>query len=143
MPNADERNRETILVTEDEKMVRELVGAVLKAEGYDVLAAADGREAVQIFQDRAGAVDLLLTDMVMPGMSGPELAASLLERHPTLKVLYMSGYTEYAVLNQGVLERIQSFIWKPFSNTALVKRVREVLDGQPPSQPGAAGPLSP
>jgi two-component system cell cycle sensor histidine kinase/response regulator CckA len=130
MAETEQRNREKILVTEDERTVRELVCTLLTAQGYEVLAAADGAEALRICHEHAGTVDLLLTDMVMPGMSGPELAKLALAVMPSLKILYMSGYTEYAVANQGVLERVQYFIWKPFSNAALAEKVRQVLDGR-------------
>ena len=129
MSDKAQRNRETILVAEDEQTVRELVGRLLSTQGYEVLAAADGAEALRICREHAETIDLLLTDMVMPGMSGPELAAQALVVRPSMKILYMSGYTEYAVVNQGVLERVQAFIWKPFSNAALAEKVRRVLDG--------------
>jgi CheY-like chemotaxis protein len=128
---APRQNDETVLVTDDESMVLDLVRTLLQAQGYKVLLAADGPEAIRISKEHPGAIDLLLTDMVMPGMSGPELAKELMARRPLMKVLYMSGYTEYAVVNQGVMERVQSFIWKPFSNAALAQKVREVLDSPP------------
>jgi two-component system cell cycle sensor histidine kinase/response regulator CckA len=129
MSDTARRNHETILVTEDERMVRELVATLLAAQGYEVIPAAEGSEALRICREHAGPIDLLLTDIVMPGMSGPELVSQALAVRPSLKILYMSGYTEYAVANQGVLERVQSFIWKPFSNDALAAKVRQVLDG--------------
>lgn len=131
MSAAPRQNDETVLVTDDESMVLDLVRTLLQAQGYKVLLAADGPEAIRISKEHPGAIDLLLTDMVMPGMSGPELAKELMARRPLMKVLYMSGYTEYAVVNQGVMERVQSFIWKPFSNAALAQKVREVLDSPP------------
>lgn len=133
MSDKAQRNRETILVTEDERTVRELVSTLLAAQGYEVLAAADGAEALRICREHTGTIDLLLTDMVMPGMSGPELAAQAQAVRSSLKILYMSGYTEYAVAKQGVLERVHSFIWKPFSNAALAEKVRQVLDGYVPA----------
>jgi len=137
--SAETPNRyETILVAEDEPMVRNLVGTLLQNQGYHVLCAGTGPEALRLSDEHSGAIDLLLTDMVMPGMSGPELARELTARRPSLKVLYMSGYTEYAVVNQGVLEKVQSFIWKPFTNAALAQKVREVLDN--PAPPGAPLP---
>mgnify|MGYP005831660567 CR=1 FL=1 len=129
---------ETILVAEDEPMVRNLVGTLLQNQGYHVLCAGNGPEALRLSDEHSGAIDLLLTDMVMPGMSGPELARELTARRPSLRVLYMSGYTEYAVVDQGVLEKVQSFIWKPFTNAALAQKVREVLDN--PAPPGAPLP---
>ncbi|MFH1573276.1 MAG: response regulator [Acidobacteriota bacterium] len=122
-------------MTEDEKMVRDLVGTILRDQGYTVLLAADGNEALQLSTNHPGGIDLLLTDMVMPGMSGPELAKNLLRMRPAAKVLYMSGYTEYALMDQGVYERVQTFIWKPFTNSGLVQKIREVLD-TPQTTPG-------
>ncbi len=124
---------ETILVAEDEPMVRNLVGTLLQNQGYHVICASNGPEALRLSDEHSGVIDLLLTDMVMPGMSGPELAREITARRPSLKVLYMSGYTEYAVVDQGVLEKVQSFIWKPFTNAALAQKVREVLDGPAPA----------
>jgi two-component system cell cycle sensor histidine kinase/response regulator CckA len=129
MSAASPPGRHTVLVTEDEKLVRDLVGTVLQSQGYQVLLATDGQDALRICQEHSGAIDLLLTDMVMPGISGSELAQAMIRLRPELKVLYMSGYTEYAVVNQGVMERVQSFIWKPFTNAALLEKVRQVLDG--------------
>ncbi len=127
---AENPEQETILVTEDEKIVRDLVATILKEQGYQVLTASDGQEAIRVFRERKDRIDLLLTDMVMPGMSGPELAQALIQLQPALKILYMSGYTEYAAGNQGIYERVESFIWKPFSPTALVQKIRELLGGR-------------
>jgi DNA-binding NtrC family response regulator len=128
MSKSSEKSLETILVVEDEKMVRELVRSVLESHGYNVLDAPTGEAALELCQDHTGTIHLLLSDMVMPGMSGPELAKQLKESRSEMKVLYMSGYTEYALVSHGVMERVTSFIWKPFSTEALAAKVREILD---------------
>jgi DNA-binding NtrC family response regulator len=128
MSTNPEKSPETILVVEDEKMVRDLVRSVLESHGYEVLEAPSGEEALELCLSRSDAVHLLLSDMVMPGMSGPELAKKLKESRPEMKVLYMSGYTEYALAGSGVMERVPSFIWKPFSTEALAAKVRHILD---------------
>lgn len=119
---------ETVLLVEDADFVRNLARQVLETRGYKVLEAADGNTArfvCETFQQR---IDLLLTDVVMPRQSGSELARALLEIRPEMRVLYMSGYTEDAILSHGVLEAGVNFISKPFSPDALSLRVREVLD---------------
>jgi two-component system cell cycle sensor histidine kinase/response regulator CckA len=129
------RNRgvETILVVEDEQGVRELIGEMLKQQGYEVLKAADGLEAIRISERHQDAIHMLLTDVVMPQMSGKQLADHLLVSRPTMKVLYLSGYTENTVFHHGVLDPGFEFLGKPFSQEALAKKVREVLG------PAAAG----
>jgi len=102
---------------------------ILSAAGYRVIAATGGDEALAEC-DRCGAgIDLVVTDVVMPGMSGRELADRLAEVVPALKVLYMSGYTEDAIVHHGVLDQSVRFIGKPFSVTELLRKVRTVLDG--------------
>jgi two-component system cell cycle sensor histidine kinase/response regulator CckA len=116
---------ETVLVAEDEDAVRSLVVEVLAGCGYHVLAAASGHEALDLCRRRRGRVDLLLTDVVMPGMNGPELARQISALQPEARVLFMSGYTDKAITNSGPgLELIQ----KPFNPAALARKVREVLD---------------
>jgi len=122
------RGAERILVVEDQEDVRNLVTQILKKQGYEVFEAANGGEAFLIFEKNEGAIDMLVTDVVMPVMSGRELAERLLVLHPRMKVLYMSGYTDDAIVRHGVLEEGLNFIEKPFSLEALVKKVREVLD---------------
>jgi len=122
------RGAETVLVTEDEGEVRNLVGQILKNQGYEVLEAANGGEALMICERHRGAIDLLMTDVVMPVMSGRELADRLLLLHPEMKVLYMSGYTDDAIVRHGILEEGVHFIPKPFSVESLALKVREVLD---------------
>jgi DNA-binding NtrC family response regulator len=114
---------------EDEIEVRKLVAEILKGQGYEVIEASDGEEAVKVARENIGKkIHLLLTDVVMPGMSGRELAVALGLQHPNIKVLYMSGYTNNAIVNHGVLEEGVNYIQKPFTLDALARKVREVLD---------------
>jgi PAS domain S-box-containing protein len=125
---------ETILLVEDEPLVRELVRAVLRNEGYTILEAADGREALRIAGQHHGPIDLLVTDVVMPEMSGRELAEQLSLAGQPLKVLFMSGYTDDAVVRHGLRVARVHFLAKPFSPLRLAAKVREVLD-QPHGAP--------
>ena len=118
---------ETILVAEDEQIVRALIRKVLEQAGYTVLLGDGGTEALQLAERHGGPIHLLVTDVVMPGMNGRELARRLLERRPDTKVLFLSGYAEDAVERHGVLEPGTAFMQKPFSPSALANRVREVL----------------
>ena len=120
--------RETVLLVEDESMVRKLLSQVLAVQGYTVLEADSGPAALEVAARHPGAIDLLLTDVVMVGMSGRELAAKLVEKIPGLKVLYMSGYTDDAILRHGVLQNSAAFLGKPFSPGALVRKLRELLE---------------
>jgi CheY-like chemotaxis protein len=123
------KGTETILAVEDEMEVRKLVARILKGQGYTVIEASDGEEAIKLAQKNSGKqIHLLLTDVVMPGMSGRELAVTLGLHHPNLKVLYMSGYTDDAIVHHGVLEEGVNYIQKPFTLDALARKVREVLD---------------
>jgi two-component system, cell cycle sensor histidine kinase and response regulator CckA len=123
------RGAETILVAEDEDGVRELLRKVLVEFGYTVLTARHGRDALMLARERPGAIDLLVTDIVMPEMSGRELAETLTDQAPDLKVLYISGYTDDEVLQRGVRGREVSLVRKPFAAEELVRRVRAILDG--------------
>jgi signal transduction histidine kinase len=120
---------ETILLAEDEKMVRVLIRKVLEQAGYTVLVAGGGAEALQVAARHTGRIHLLVSDVVMPGMSGRELARRLLEARPDTKVLYLSGYADDAVERHGVLDPGTAFMQKPFSPSALALRVRDVLGG--------------
>jgi signal transduction histidine kinase len=120
---------ETLLVAEDEQMVRVLIRKVLEQAGYTVLLASGGAEALQLAARHAGPIQMLVTDVVMPGMNGRELARRLLELRPDTKVLYLSGYADDAVERHGVLDPGTAFMQKPFSPGALASRVREVLGG--------------
>ncbi len=119
---------ETILLVEDEKGVRELVAEMLKRQGYRVLKAAGPLEALKLSQQYAGAIHMLVTDVIMPEMSGRQLAGQLLSARPAMKVLYLSGYTENSIVYHGVLEADVEFLAKPFSQQVLAKKVRDVLD---------------
>jgi len=118
---------ETILVAEDEQMVRVLVRKVLEQAGYTVLLAGGGSEALQLAERHTGPIHLLVTDVVMPGMSGRELARQLVTKRAGTKVLFLSGYADDAVARHGVLEPGTAFMQKPFTPSALARRVREVL----------------
>ena len=122
------RGTETILLTEDEDGVRGFVRLVLESFGYKVLAARRGAEAVQICQQHSGPIHLLLTDVVMPQMSGRQLAEQVRGLHPKMAVLYMSGYTDDAVVRHGVLQSGMAFLQKPLTLMMMAKKVREVLD---------------
>jgi two-component system cell cycle sensor histidine kinase/response regulator CckA len=124
------RGTETILLAEDEEMVRRLAREVLEAFGYKVLEAANGGSALLICERNEGVIDLLVTDVVMPEMSGRELADRLSRFHPNMKMLYMSGYTDNSIVHQGVLDRGANFIQKPFPPSALALKIRKVLDKQ-------------
>jgi CheY-like chemotaxis protein len=122
------RGSETILVAEDEDGVRSLTREVLEKYGYTVLEAANGEEALRVAEAHEGPLDLLLSDVVMPRMGGPELAQALLAKRPSVKVLYMSGYTDHPMVRRGVVNAGVAFLQKPFTPTVLVSRVREVLE---------------
>ena len=119
---------ETILLVEDEESVRELVSKVLQRNGYTILEARHGEEAVDLCTKFEGDIHLLVTDVVMPRMSGREVAETLQPTRPTMKVLYLSGYTDDEVVRHGVLESMTAFLQKPFTPDALARKVRDVLD---------------
>jgi CheY-like chemotaxis protein len=118
---------ETVLLVEDEESVRQLVRETLESKGYKVLEADHGEAALQLAADHAAEIDILITDVVMPGMSGRELSARLSATCPHTKVLYLSGYTEDAIAHEGVLESGTAFLQKPFTLQMLSRKVREVL----------------
>jgi two-component system cell cycle sensor histidine kinase/response regulator CckA len=122
------RGSETILLVEDEEEVRKLAVRLLERQGYKVLAASDGDEALLVCEQHKDPIHLMLTDVVMPGMNGHELAKRLESLHPEMKVLYMSGYTDNAIVLHGVLVQGVNYIQKPFTVDALTKKVREVLE---------------
>jgi CheY-like chemotaxis protein len=117
-----------MLLVEDEAMVRVLAKSILQEKGYQVLEAANAAEAVRICELYEGSIHLMLTDVVMPGMSGRELAQQLAPEYPEMQVLYMSGYTDDAIVHHGVLDPNTPFLEKPFTPDALARKVREVLD---------------
>jgi CheY-like chemotaxis protein len=122
------RGNETVLVVEDEEIVRKLAVQILEKQGYKVLEAALGGEALLLLERHQGPIHLILTDVVMPMMSGPELIDHLRRARQDFKVLYMSGYTDKSVVLHGVQEGEMNFIQKPFTIEMLGRRVREVLD---------------
>jgi PAS domain S-box-containing protein len=119
---------ETVLLVEDEDMVRDLCVSVLDELGYRVLQASGGEQAIALSKAHGGRIDLLMTDVVMPGMNGRELATRLVVDHPETRVLFTSGYTENVILHHGVLDDSVSFLGKPYSPSTLAKKIREVLD---------------
>jgi two-component system cell cycle sensor histidine kinase/response regulator CckA len=120
---------ETVLLVEDERDVRDLARLALEDQGYRVLTATDGPKALWLLAQNAGAIHALVTDVVMPGMSGPGLAQLMKLHHPGLRVLFMSGYTDDAMLRHGLLEADVAFIQKPFPPAELARQLRALLDG--------------
>ena len=127
-PKAITGGTETILVVEDEEGLRNVALRVLTQAGYSVLAAASGKEALRLCEQHAGRIQLLLTDVIMPEMSGKELAEHLARTCPAVKVLFMSGYTQDTIVHHGVLDPAVHFLGKPFTAAALRQKVRGVLD---------------
>jgi hypothetical protein len=123
------RGSETVLVVEDEDSVRLVAVGSLRKAGYQVLQAASGEEALRVASSHAGPIDLVLTDVLMPGIHGPELVKRLKESRPAVRALYMSGHADDALLHHGILEGELSFLEKPFTRNDLAKKVRDVLDG--------------
>jgi CheY-like chemotaxis protein len=135
------RGSETILLAEDSALLRVLTCTLLENNGYEVIAAENGMEAVKLAERCDRPIHLLLTDVVMPGMSGRELADRLAVKRPDMKVLYMSGYTNDAIVHHGVLDPKLSFLQKPFSQKALTHKLREVLDRAETVSCDHAGPV--
>jgi two-component system cell cycle sensor histidine kinase/response regulator CckA len=128
IPSEVATGTETILAIDDEEMIRNILKILLEEGGYTVLLAKDGEEADKICAAHAGEIHLLLTDVVLPKMNGREVARHLTARRPQLRVLYMSGYTANAIAHHGVLDSDVAFLPKPFEPTALLRKIREVLD---------------
>jgi two-component system, cell cycle sensor histidine kinase and response regulator CckA len=133
---ATRRGSETVLLVEDEVVVRTLVRNTLVQQGYQVLEAENGAQALRIAQAHRGPLQLLVTDVIMPGMSGRELAENLLRRRTDLHVLYISGYTDETIAQHGVLAPGVGFLQKPFTLGALVRKVRETIEAPPARAPG-------
>jgi DNA-binding response OmpR family regulator len=119
---------ETILVVEDEPSVRTIVSVMLSDQGYNVLVAGGGQEALAAVANSPGSIDLVLSDLIMPGMSGRETADRIRELQPGVKVLYMSGYTDDTEIRVGTLQPGTAFLQKPFGGEALADGVRALLD---------------
>jgi CheY-like chemotaxis protein len=126
-PQATAGGTETILIAEDAPGVRGVVQEVLRRQGYTVLAAPDGKSALALAAAHSGPIHLLITDVIMPEMSGRQLADRMREIRPDAKVLFVSGYTDDAIVRHGILEPGIAFLQKPFSPPALARKVREVL----------------
>jgi two-component system cell cycle sensor histidine kinase/response regulator CckA len=122
------RGGETILVVEDDEDVRKLAVRILRMQGYRVLETFQGSDALLHCEQDADPIHLMVTDVVMPGMNGPELAKRLKPIRPEMKVLYISGYTDNTIAHHGVLKAGVNYIQKPFTVDGLTKKVREVLD---------------
>jgi PAS domain S-box-containing protein len=128
--NADARGNETILVVEDEPMIRELVETMLQSRGYSVLTVDNPVKASEFAAKYSGPIHLLLTDVVMPGISGREIATEISAQRPEMKVIFISGYTPNAIVHHGILDEDLNFLQKPFTAVTLTNKVREVLNGK-------------
>jgi two-component system cell cycle sensor histidine kinase/response regulator CckA len=131
-PPARLRGTETVLLTEDDDAVRRLVRSALRQHGYQVLEAANGGEAILLSEQHAAPIDLLITDVVLPRMSGRHLAERLTAARPAMKVLFMTGYTDDAIVRHGVERSEVALLQKPFTADDLIGRVRQVLDEPAP-----------
>ena len=128
-----EKKTRKILLVEDDPAVRRLVGRVLVEHGYSVMETGVPTEAEGLMRQSSQPVDLLVSDVVMPEMNGPEMAAKLRETHPDLKVLFMSGFSEETVISRGVPSTVEHFLHKPFSPQQICQKVAEVLNNVPAS----------
>jgi CheY-like chemotaxis protein len=135
------KGTETVLLAEDAEVLRRLLREILTQNGYTVLAAPNGSEALRLSRAHSGPIHLLVTDMVMPQMNGRELASRLAPERPETRVLFMSGYTEEAIATHGVFDPGTQFLEKPFTPDSLARKVRQMLDAD---RPGGLGdqPLS-
>ncbi|HWP37270.1 MAG TPA: response regulator, partial [Gemmatimonadales bacterium] len=130
LPEPPRSRGETVLVAEDEKSIRELTVRVLERLGYRVLAAEDPSQAIELAEQYGAVIHLLITDVIMPGMNGRDLANRLKTLHPGLRTLYMSGYTADVIAHHGVLNEGVLFVQKPFSVHDIAVKVRVALDSQ-------------
>jgi CheY-like chemotaxis protein len=119
---------ETVLLVEDDELVRDLARQILEDSGYEVVLATNGEEGLRLCKEFEGRIDLMITDVVMPEMNGRELAEHVAVLRPETKVLYMSGYTDDAIVRHGILDENMAFIQKPFLPDSLALKAREVLD---------------
>ena len=126
-PRAAAGGSETVLLVEDEESVRQLIRETLQAKGYKVVEAENGEAGVAAAAKHPGKIDMIITDVVMPGMGGREMVKNLAKSRPETKVLYLSGYTEDAIVNEGTIESGTAFLQKPFTLQNLSRKVREVL----------------
>lgn len=141
-PTADttsQRGSETVLLVEDEEIVRKITKRLLEENGYRVLQAGSGGEAIRLFISYKEPIHLLITDVVMPMLSGKDVADQIKSVHPETRVLYMSGYTDEAIVDHGIVDADIEFIQKPFTERALTRKIREVLDTE--SSPGGLSGL--
>jgi CheY-like chemotaxis protein len=125
---SDLKGNETILLVEDDDSVREVTTSALREYGYKVIPASNGEEAIRVYEEHKGKFDMLLTDVVMPLMSGRELAEKLSEKDSKLKILYFSGYTDDSIVRHGILSEGMQFIQKPYSHTELAKKIRSIIE---------------
>ena len=122
------RGSETVLLVEDEPSLRKLAHSILKANGYTVLEASNPQEALACCSSHQGSIDLMVTDIVMPGGDGEQLAAQMCQRRRGLRVIFMSGYSEHSILQRILAQPGAAFLQKPFTPTQLSQKIREVLD---------------
>ena len=128
--NPTEPRKQTIVLVEDEEMVRGLICEVLRREGYRVLACSNAAEGIETSKRYGPGIDLLLTDIVMPGMNGPEMAACIHKTLPRLRVVFMSGYTEQALARAGEVDASFEYLQKPVTLKTLTQKVAKVLDNR-------------
>lgn len=123
--------KRTILLVEDERIVRTLMCDLLQQEGYEVLSCADPVQAIEVCRRHSGHIDLLLTDVIMPGMNGRQMANQILETMPELLVVFMSGYTQHVLLDGGLIDPQFEYLQKPFALHTLIQKLTNVLGKQP------------
>ena len=117
-----------VLVVEDEEAVWALACRILRSRGYEVLEAADGMEGLRISEECAAEIHMILTDVIMPGMSGKDLISQIRAVRPNIKALFVSGYKDNAIVQHGILKSTVNFLQKPFTGDSLARKVREVID---------------